>query len=94
MAPAVRMHATGGPEVLLHEEVELSEPRAGEVRVRQHSAEVNFLDIYHRAGLHPLPSLLACPGVEAAADAHRTLEAGAPAGIPAPWTSAEGRQLT
>ncbi|WP_246806497.1 quinone oxidoreductase family protein [Rhizobium lusitanum] len=42
------------------------EPGAGEVRIRQSWAGINFVDIYHRTGLYPLPSLPACLGVEAA----------------------------
>lgn len=51
---AVRMHRTGGPEVLQYEAVELSDPAAGEARVRQHAIGVNFIDIYHRSGLYPV----------------------------------------
>jgi len=50
----VRMHRTGGPEVLQYEAVELSDPAAGEARVRQHAIGVNFIDIYHRSGLYPV----------------------------------------
>ena len=52
---AVRFHRTGGPEVLQYEAVDLPPPAAGEVRVRNHAVGVNFIDIYHRSGLYPLP---------------------------------------
>ncbi|MDP2870091.1 quinone oxidoreductase [Methyloversatilis sp.] len=52
---AVRMHRTGGPEVLQYDAVELSDPAAGEARVRQHAIGVNFIDIYYRSGLYPMP---------------------------------------
>lgn len=52
---AVRMHRTGGPEVLQYEAVELTAPAAGEARVRQHAIGVNFIDLYHRSGLYPVP---------------------------------------
>lgn len=52
---AVRFHRTGGPEVLQYEAVDLPPPAAGEVRVRHHAVGVNFIDIYHRSGLYPLP---------------------------------------
>ena len=37
-----------------------------DVRIRQRWAGVNFIDVYHRTGLYPVPSLPAIPGVEAA----------------------------
>jgi NADPH:quinone reductase len=62
---AVRMHQTGGPEVLRWEKVELPEPKAGEIRVRHTAVGLNFIDTYHRTGLYPqtLPLVL---GSEAA----------------------------
>jgi len=62
---AVCIHATGGPEVLRFEQVELAAPGAGEARVRHHAVGVNFIDTYHRSGLYPLP-LPAVLGTEAA----------------------------
>ena len=55
MTHAIRIHSTGGPEVLHWEEVAVGDPAAGEVRVRHHAVGVNFIDIYHRGGLYPLP---------------------------------------
>ncbi|MDR7571930.1 MAG: alcohol dehydrogenase catalytic domain-containing protein, partial [Armatimonadota bacterium] len=52
---AVRIHETGGPEVLHCEEVPRPVPGPGQALVRLHAAGVNFLDIYHRTGLNPLP---------------------------------------
>jgi NADPH2:quinone reductase len=49
---AVRIHETGGPEVLRVEEVELPAPGAGEVRIRQTAIGVNFTDTYNRTGLY------------------------------------------
>ncbi len=62
---AIRIHETGGPEVLRYEEAPTPEPAEGEVRVKIAAAGVNFIDIYHRTGLYPLP-LPATPGMEAA----------------------------
>lgn len=64
-AYAIRMHETGGPDVL---KVEASEPRApgpGEVLVRQTAIGVNFIDTYHRTGLYRMP-LPFVPGSEGA----------------------------
>ena len=65
MVKAIRIHESGGPEVLRFEDVELGEPGSGQARVRHTAIGVNFIDTYHRTGLYklPLPSGL---GVEAA----------------------------
>lgn len=65
MAKAVRFHQTGSPEVLELEDVEVGDPRAGEVRLRQVAVGLNFADTYFRSGVYrvPLPSGM---GVEAA----------------------------
>ena len=65
MAKAIRFHQTGGPEVLRLEDVAVGEPGQGEARVRQTAIGVNFVDIYHRTGLYPLP-LPSGVGVDAA----------------------------
>jgi len=61
----IRIHETGGPEVLRWEEAEVPAPGPGEVRLRQTAVGLNFIDVYHRTGLYrlPLPSGL---GQEAA----------------------------
>jgi NADPH2:quinone reductase len=55
MAKAIRFHQAGGPEVLRLEEVGVGDPGPGEARVRHAAIGVNFVDIYHRTGLYPLP---------------------------------------
>jgi NADPH:quinone reductase len=55
MPHAVRIHETGGPDVLRWEEVEVGEPGPGRVRLRHTAVGVNFIDTYHRTGLYPLP---------------------------------------
>jgi NADPH2:quinone reductase len=65
MARAIRIHEVGGPEVLRFEQVAVGEPGQGEARVRHAAVGVNFVDIYHRTGLYPLP-LPAGLGTEAA----------------------------
>ena len=55
MPHAIRIHQTGGPEVLSWEEVDVPAPAAGEATVRHHAVGLNFIDIYHRTGLYPLP---------------------------------------
>jgi NADPH:quinone reductase len=51
---AIRIHATGGPEVMAFEEVTLGAPGPGQARVRHTAIGVNFIDTYHRGGLYPL----------------------------------------
>jgi NADPH2:quinone reductase len=66
MTHAIRFHRTGGPEVLQWEKVSVTggNPLLGtgdtalapaEARVRHHAVGVNFIDIYHRTGLYPVP---------------------------------------
>ena len=55
MSHAIRIHQTGGPEVLSWEEVDVPAPAAGEATVRHHAVGLNFIDTYHRTGLYPLP---------------------------------------
>ena len=55
MTHAIRIHETGGPEVMRWEEVGVGETAANEARVRHAAVGLNFIDIYHRTGLYPLP---------------------------------------
>ena len=68
MVAAVRVHQYGGPEVLTYEDVELSPPGAGELRVRQTAIGVNFIDTYFRSGHYQAPSLPFIAGNEAAGE--------------------------
>jgi NADPH2:quinone reductase len=66
MVKAIRMHQHGGPEVLRWEEVDPGPPGPGEALVRHEAVGLNYIDVYHRSGLYPLPTLPATPGLEAA----------------------------
>jgi NADPH2:quinone reductase len=55
MPHAIRFHRTGGPEVLQWEDVAPADPGPAEARIRQHACGLNFIDIYHRNGLYPVP---------------------------------------
>ena len=59
-AQAIRIHETGGPEVLRVEEIDVPSPGNGEVRIAQKAIGVNFTDTYNRTGLYkqPLPIVL------------------------------------
>ena len=54
MSYAIRIHATGGPEVLRWEPVEVPKPGPGEVLVRNTAVGLNFVDTYQRSGLYPM----------------------------------------
>jgi NADPH2:quinone reductase len=58
MPRAIRFHKTGGPEVLVWEEVQVGKPGPGEARIRHTAVGLNFVDTYNRSGLYPvqLPS--------------------------------------
>ncbi len=66
MTKAIRIYETGGPEVLRWEDDDPGKPEAGEALVRHEAVGLNFIDVYHRTGLYPLPSLPAVPGLEGA----------------------------
>jgi NADPH:quinone reductase len=64
MVHAIRIHETGGPEVLKWESVEVPAPAAGQVRLRHTAIGLNFIDTYQRTGLYklPLPAILGQEG--------------------------------
>jgi len=64
MVKAIRISQTGGPEVMEWVDVELGEPGPGEARVRHVACGLNYIDVYFRTGLYPLP-LPAGLGMEA-----------------------------
>src|SRR6266508_2856068 len=88
MPIVIRIHRTGGPEVLQIEDLPAGAPGPGQVRVRHTAVGVNFIDTYHRSGLYPLslPSGLGSeaagvveevgPGVTAVAQGDRVAYAG------------------
>jgi NADPH2:quinone reductase len=64
MTHAIRIHENGGPEVLRWDEIQLEKPGPGEARIRQTASGLNFIDVYHRAGVYkmPLPMVLGSEG--------------------------------
>ena len=62
---AIRIHKTGGTEVLQQDDLPMPTPGSGEALIRQTAIGINFIDIYYRTGLYKitLPSGL---GMEAA----------------------------
>jgi NADPH:quinone reductase len=68
MVHGIRVHSVGGPDRLVWEEIQVGEPGPGEVRIKQHAAGLNFIDVYHRTGLYKLSSLPAVIGMEGAGE--------------------------
>jgi NADPH2:quinone reductase len=66
MIHAIKMYQTGGPEVLKWENIDPGSPGPGEALIGQEAVGLNFIDVYHRTGLYPLPGLPAIPGMEGA----------------------------
>jgi NADPH2:quinone reductase len=58
----VRVRTPGGIEQFEVADIELPPPAAGEIRIRQTAIGVNFVDIYQRSGLYPMPANI--PGIE------------------------------
>src|SRR5262249_8921120 len=55
MVAAVRVHKTGGPEVLTFEDIDVPAPGPGQLRVKQGAAGINYIDTYFRMGMYPSP---------------------------------------
>ncbi len=62
---AIRVHRTGGPEVLQAEDAVIPEPGPGQALIRVDAIGVNFVEIYQRTGLYKVPLPFTC-GTEAA----------------------------
>ncbi len=62
---AIRVHQIGEPDVMQLEEVAVPQPGPGQALVKIEASGVNFIDIYERTGLYPMP-LPFTPGDEGA----------------------------
>jgi NADPH2:quinone reductase len=65
MPHAIRIHETGGPEVMRWERVEVGAPGPGEVRLVHAFVGLNYIDVYHRSGAYTFPSFPVVLGQEA-----------------------------
>ena len=75
------------PTVLTWEEIDVPVPGAGEALIRQTASGLNYIDVYHRSGLYPVPSMPAviwkrggrgCRGDRGMASAKSTSGIGSP----------------
>lgn len=55
MTHAIRIYQPGGPEALRWESVAVGLPQKGEVKLKQTAVGLNYIDVYHRSGVYPLP---------------------------------------
>jgi len=66
MNHAIRIHAHGGPEAMVWEEVPVPTPKPDEVLVRHKAVGLNYIDVYFRTGLYKVPQLPVTLGMEGA----------------------------
>lgn len=55
MSKAIRIYRVGGPEEMRLEDVDVASPGEGEVQLRHTAIGLNYIDVYDRSGLYPLP---------------------------------------
>jgi NADPH2:quinone reductase len=64
MTKAIRIHATGGPDVMRWEDVPTPEPGRGEALIHHEAVGLNYIDVYFRNGLYKtaLPATIGMEG--------------------------------
>lgn len=55
MPKAIRIHEVGGAEVLCYEDFDPGPPAEGELQLRHTAIGLNYIDVYDRTGLYPMP---------------------------------------
>jgi NADPH:quinone reductase len=63
---AITVEAPGSPEAMRYTEVTTPQPGKGDVLIRIAAIGVNYIDVYHRNGVYPVPNHPFTPGMEAA----------------------------
>ena len=66
MTKAIRIHSTGGPEVMKWEDVPTPDPGPGEALIKQEAVGLNYIDVYFRTGQYKAPSMPLVIGQEGA----------------------------
>ena len=64
MTHAIRIHETGGPEVLCWESIDLAPPQPNQVTIAHSACGLNYIDVYGRTGMYPVGDLPATLGME------------------------------
>ena len=52
---SIQIERFGGPEVLVIKDMDIGKPGPKEVLIKNKSIGLNYIDIYHRTGLYPIP---------------------------------------
>ena len=55
MPRAIQIQKQGKPSVMKWVEIPLAKPKSGEILINQSHVGLNYIDVYHRSGLYPLP---------------------------------------
>ena len=55
MTRVVSVKKNGGPEVLEIKNIDLKDPLPDQVLIEQKAIGLNYIDVYHRTGMYPLP---------------------------------------
>ena len=67
MVKAIRVHNTGSADVMKWEDIDHPNPEKGEVLIRHTAIGLNYIDVYFRSGVYPVPAGLPfVPGNEGA----------------------------
>lgn len=66
MTKAIIVHEYGDADVLKYEDIDVPAPGVGEIQIRHGAIGLNFIDVYMRTGLYPLPALPGGIGMEGA----------------------------
>jgi len=64
-SPTIRVDQPGGADAMHLVDLPVGDPGPGEIRIRHHACGVNFIDVYQRSGVYPLPMPLSL-GMEGA----------------------------
>ena len=64
-SPTIRVDQHGAAEAMHLVDLPVGDPGPGEIRIRHHACGLNFIDVYQRSGVYPLPMPLSL-GMEAA----------------------------
>ena len=67
MSKSIRIHETGGADVMKYQDVDIGMPGPGQVKLRHRAIGLNFIDVYFRNGLYKQP-LPFTPGNEGSGD--------------------------
>ena len=55
MPKAIRIHEVGGADVLRYEDFDPGPPAEAELQLRHTAIGLNYIDVYDRTGLYPMP---------------------------------------